>query len=541
MANSEGRIVLALQAYRLGQFKTIRSAARAYDVPYRTLYRRSRGTLARVDTTPCNRNLTDTEEYTLVKWILDMDTRGMPPTKALVQQMAELLLSERGQDASQPKPSIGKNWVSNFIKRHTELESKYNRKYDYQRAKCENPDTIRAWFRLVQNTIGKYGIQDEDIYNFDEAGFQLGVISTAKVITATERSRTVSIQPGNREWVTVIETISGSGWVLPSFIILKGKMHQASWYKVIPQEWTIGVSENGWTTDELGLLWLKQVFNKYTKDRTVGRYRLLILDGHGSHVTAEFDQYCSQHSIITLCMPAHSSHILQPLDVGCFSVLKRTYGQAVEGVMKTGINHIDKTDFLQLYQNAHSRTFHQNNIRSSFAATGLIPFKPDYVLEQLHVVLRTPTPPPQPFQQPLWIPETPHNIVELQHQTEAVKRLIRYRTQSPPSPTVGALNQLIKGCQLAMHSATLLAAENRDLRAANEKVKRKRATKKSYVGKGGVLTPADIQESSNMGVIAREVEVSEIGGVQDQPSERAPRKCSKCRSLLHTARTCQEP
>jgi hypothetical protein len=48
--------------------------------------------------------------------------------------------------------------------------------------------------------IAKYGIHDEDIYNFDKTGFQIGVISTAKVVTGAERSnRPVSIQPGNRE------------------------------------------------------------------------------------------------------------------------------------------------------------------------------------------------------------------------------------------------------------------------------------------------------------------------------------------------------
>jgi hypothetical protein len=81
-------------------------------------------------------------------------------------------------------------------------------------------------------------------------------------------------------------------------------MHQASWYNDLPPEWVIGVSENGWTNNEIGLFWLEHVFDKHTKNRTIGRYRLLILDGHGSHVTPEFDQYCLDHSIIVLCMPA---------------------------------------------------------------------------------------------------------------------------------------------------------------------------------------------------------------------------------------------
>jgi hypothetical protein len=99
----------------------------------------------------------------------------------------------------------------NFVRRHEALQARYNRKYDYQRAKCEDPTLIRNWFQLVQNTIAKYGILDKDIYNFDKTGFQMGVISTAKVITGADRGRPVSIQPGNREWVTVIDYICLSG------------------------------------------------------------------------------------------------------------------------------------------------------------------------------------------------------------------------------------------------------------------------------------------------------------------------------------------
>jgi hypothetical protein len=199
MSQTEGRITLALQAYQQGRFSSLRAAARAYDVPHTTLTRRYRGTTSRSDSTSPNLKLTTVEESILVNWILSIDTRGMPPTQVLVQQMAEILLKERVQDASTEQTKLGKLWVYRFINRHPEIKSRYNRKYDYQRAKCEDPEIIRAWFRLVQNTIAKYGIADEDIYNFDETGFQIGVISTAKVITSTERDRTVSVQPGNRE------------------------------------------------------------------------------------------------------------------------------------------------------------------------------------------------------------------------------------------------------------------------------------------------------------------------------------------------------
>jgi hypothetical protein len=111
-------------------------------------------------------------------------------------------------------------------------------------------------------------------------------------------------------------------WVLPSCIIFKGKVHIEGWYQdhTLPPDWRVEVSQNGWTTDEIGLRWLQKVFIPATTSRTVGRYRLLILDGHGSHLTPGFDKACRDNDIIAICMPAHSSHLLQPLDVGCFAL-----------------------------------------------------------------------------------------------------------------------------------------------------------------------------------------------------------------------------
>ena len=79
--------------------------------------------------------------------------------------MANKLLTNR--DGSQ----VGKNWPSNLIQRTPQLKTRFNRKYDYQRAKCEDPEIITKWFELVRNMIQKHGIAEEDIFNFDEAGF----------------------------------------------------------------------------------------------------------------------------------------------------------------------------------------------------------------------------------------------------------------------------------------------------------------------------------------------------------------------------------
>ena len=135
--------------------------------------------------------------------------------------MARLLV------AQYEKPTdVGQLWVRNFINRHNTIKSKYNRKYDYQRAKCEDPELIRAWFQRVRDTIAEYGIHNDNIYNFDKTGFQIGVISTAKVVIGSDRAgRPRTTQPGNREWVTVIETVCARGLAIPPLIIFEAVIY----------------------------------------------------------------------------------------------------------------------------------------------------------------------------------------------------------------------------------------------------------------------------------------------------------------------------
>jgi hypothetical protein len=122
---------------------------------------------------------------------------------------------------------VGKRWASNFVKRHQELKTRFNRKYDYQRIKCEDPAIIRDWFTLVANTIAKYGITLADIYNFDETGFMMGMIVSGMVVTGAERrGRPKSVQPGNREWVTVIHAINVEGWAIQRYATIRLLMAQ---------------------------------------------------------------------------------------------------------------------------------------------------------------------------------------------------------------------------------------------------------------------------------------------------------------------------
>ena len=64
------------------------------------------------------------------------------------------------------------------------------------------------------------------------------------------------------------------------WIIFKDKLHQKSWHSLYPDA-HIAISDNEWTDHEIGLEWLKMCFELETQ--CGDEYKLLILDGHGSH------------------------------------------------------------------------------------------------------------------------------------------------------------------------------------------------------------------------------------------------------------------
>jgi hypothetical protein len=156
------------------------------------------------------------------------------------------------------------------------------------------------------------------------------------------------------------------------------------------------------------------------------------------------------------------------------------------------------------------------------------------VLSKLYTQLKTPTPPslshaqaPEP-----WQFKTPHDTVQLDLQAKAIKDDIQ---RALPTPTNQALSQIIKGCHLALNHVVLLAEEVRQLRRETERQKRKKTQKRTFIAKGGVLTIQEGRDLSQNATIVAE------GGVAHQETSRpprAPRKCSMCYSLEHTARTC---
>jgi hypothetical protein len=242
--------------------------------------------------------------------------------------------------------------------------------------------------------------------------------------------------------------------VIPPFIIFAGKVLISNWFYNLPHNWVLQVSTTGWTNNNLALAWLKH-FDVHAKP--IGVYRLLIIDGHESHCSVDFQDLCKEKKIITLCMPPHLSHLLQPLDVACFSLLKRKYGGAISVLARSHVHHISKQTFLPAFKATFEKVFTQENVCAGFRGAGLIPYNPEAVFLKLDVKLRTPTP-PQP-DDVAWEAKTLRNAREIEAQSTLIINRLQRRAGSSASSLNEEVQQLSKGAQEIAHTMVLMQEE----------------------------------------------------------------------------------
>ena len=183
-----------------------------------------------------------------------------------------------------------------------------------------------------------------------------------------------------------MEAVSADGFLFPSYLIGNGSTHIFDWYKHVEAEdrevcWA--VSPKGWMDNKIGYDWLTNVYDPIPKAWCPGESRLLILDGHVSHVNYKFLRYCQQNNIVVFCLSLHSTHLLQPPDVGLFSQLQSHYRKTVQDNFLTTNIGINRDLFFPFYKQARALTYTVNNIASAFKKCRIVPFNPRTVLGQL--------------------------------------------------------------------------------------------------------------------------------------------------------------
>jgi len=214
----------------------------------------------------------------------------------------------------------------------------------------------------------------------DETGVLLSVLRSLKVLVDRDELSSARTSCVQRTLITAIECISADGRCLDPLIIWPAVTHRSPWTAHPTPGWHFASSKSGYTDTAISLYWMQQVFDPLTKARANGKPRLLICDGFGTHESLEILTHCFENNIFLCRLPSHTSHKLQPCDVGVFGPLKKAYRELVERLYRGGANAIGKRHFTSLYSKARQIAFTPRNIRAGWSKAGLFPFNPIRVL-----------------------------------------------------------------------------------------------------------------------------------------------------------------
>jgi len=396
---NEDKIQKAVEELSQGKFPSVRAAAKAHDVSHVTLGRRLKGGRSMHEAHEDEQTLTKAEEKALVQWITQMTATGHPVRHAFIREMAQHIERSRHYDDPAEKPAfypaIGATWVQRFLHRHRELATTISCTIEASRIKETTKEAINMWFDHFSKVIAEYQISSENMYNMDESGFSIGEIKGAQVVVNKTLMAKYLAHPGRQEWVTVVECISADGSSIPPLVIFKGKNVSSSWIpqKALNMKMHFSGSVNGWTNNEIGLYWLKNCFDPDTREKAAGKTRLLLCDGHDSHISSEFVYYCIQNNIYLHLLIPHSSHLLQPLDVGVFGPLKKAISARLDRLLRAGINRLQKVEWLEAYADGREVVVSSDNIKGGFRGAGLDPLNRVRITSSLPAVRMRPKTP----------------------------------------------------------------------------------------------------------------------------------------------------
>jgi hypothetical protein len=490
------------------------------------LWRRANNKPSIADKAANQQYLTPQEEQALVEYVLRLADNGYPLPVKFLRSLALIIVRQRSSIFQITDPSLkvrppGKNWPQGFYRRHPRLKARRLRAIDWKRDGRQIEDKVRHWFTIIGRELADPAILPENVYNMDETGVLLSVLNSLKVLVGKDDLRKHRGTTVKRTLVTAIECISADGRFLHPLIIWPAATHRSSWTTHPTPGWHYACSKTGYTNTEISLYWVEHVFDPQTRDRAGGRPRLLICDGFGTHESLEIMKFCFTNHIILCRLPSHTSHKLQPCDVGVFSPLKTAYRAQVEQACRAGVSNIGKPHFTFLYDRARKEAFTPRNIRSAWSRSGLFPFDSSRVLREFEAT--------QPEIQTVVSVDHPTVSSDLCYPPNTsdyfslLRSEVEQDTQNMDSVCKNRLQTLSRAAEKVFAERALLLEENRILFEQNNEKTCRQSSGLTVVGHAKVMSYEDIVEAQKK----RDMMVTKQGPTREKRSKAGDISLSK--------------
>lgn len=368
--------VLAVRHGTLSGYK----AAQVYKIPRMTIMdhvhkKRSSNIIGRKPT------LSFEVEMNLASCLHTMEKNGFGLTRAEVLDMVGEYIKQNNIPSSFKNGVPGKDWFVSFSKRH-HLSIKRPQAVEYARKTAMDPYIVFPYFDLLEKTIKELNLQDKPhaIWNLDETSFSKDPSKT-KIVGVKGYAATRVIATPGKDNTTVLLGASAAGQKTPPLIIFKGKNVWDEWTSPDAYPGTsYAATQNGWMESAVFEAFFKKTFLP-----TIGDQRpvLLIYDGHSTHVGLNIIEEARRANVTILKIPAHTSHVLQPLDVSVMKSFKDQWDITLVQWQRLNVGKpLPKKDFSRLIGSIWTK-LNPQVIRNGFRKAGIYPINRNEIEDRL--------------------------------------------------------------------------------------------------------------------------------------------------------------
>ncbi|XP_052778555.1 uncharacterized protein LOC128215995 [Mya arenaria] len=267
---------------------------------------------------------------------------------------------------------LAPSWFNGFRKRNPEVRMTRPQKLSVIRAKCTSEEVLNNYFKELDKVLKAHNLHEspESIWNIDETGLQTEHSPRKILCMHGEKANAVTSNRG--QTVTLIGCGSAAGVHVPPYYVFPGKR----WNENLMDGATPGsagtMSDSGWSNSSVFLKYLENHFLRHvnTRDRPV----LALFEVHKSHVNLTLANWGKQHNVVFFVLPPHTSHVTQPLDVGCFGPLKKFYYSECQIFMRKNPGmQLNRYNVAAISGKAYNKGVAAQNLISSFKRAGIYP------------------------------------------------------------------------------------------------------------------------------------------------------------------------
>ena len=362
---------------------SVYKAARVYGIPESTLRDRTLGIQPiyedGVPTTGSGPILSREEEKMLIDHLEYMNTIGYGYSRKEFLLLATDFAISRNKKRIDD-PIFSQAWFEGLKRRWPAVRLAKPQKLSLVRAKSASKPVIEKYYNDLESVMTEHNLTDkpERIFNIDETGITMEH-TPAKIVCSSDTTPQ-SITSSRGKNMTIIGCGSAAGFRLPPFYVFPGKRWNGELMEGTSPGSAGCMTESGWSNSVVFQNYLETHFKRYVPLN--GEKTLILFDGHKSHVNLTLSEWGKQNNVVFFVLPPHTSHITQPLDVGCFGPLKSAYHRECQAFLRNNPGQqITKYDVGGISSKAYNKAITADNLISSFRKTGIFPLRKNIIPE----------------------------------------------------------------------------------------------------------------------------------------------------------------